>query len=116
VHVDADVELVQMPKWARTTLEDAGVLVIQLILGGIDLISRSIVLHSLPLDHFNPYIFSWFSLQIHSIMARLLEIPFGNMPCRRSMNLSSRNRLGIWFPFPLEGKFLGVDGSTGPRA
>jgi hypothetical protein len=91
-------------------------LVIQPILGGLDLISRSLLLHSLPLNHFPPGIFSWFSLQIHSLMARLLEIPFGNPPCRRSTTPSSRTRLGIWFPFLLGGNLSDADGSTGPRA
>jgi hypothetical protein len=90
-------------------------LVIQLILGGLDLISRSLLLHSLPLNHFPPSIFSWFSLQIHSLMARLLEIPFGNPPCRRSTNISFRTVLWIWFPFLPGGKFSDADGSTGPR-
>jgi hypothetical protein len=40
-------------------------LVIQSILGGLDLILRSLLLHSLPLNHFPPGIFSWFILQIH---------------------------------------------------
>jgi hypothetical protein len=48
-------------------------------------------------------------------MVRLLEIPFGNPPCRRSTNPSSRIKLGIWFPFLQEGKLSGADGSTGPR-
>jgi hypothetical protein len=81
-------------------------LVIQPILGGLDLILRSLLLHSLPLNHFPPGIFSWFSLQIHSLMARLLEIPFGNPPCRRSTTPSSRTRLGIWFPFLLGGNLF----------
>jgi hypothetical protein len=91
-------------------------LVIQPILGGLDLISRSLLFHSLPLNHFHPCIFSWFSLQIHSLMARLLEIPFGNLPCRRSTTPCSTTRLGIWFPFLLEGKLSYADGSTGSRA
>jgi hypothetical protein len=91
-------------------------LVIQPILGGLDLISKSLLLHSLPLNHFLLGIFSWFSLQIHSLMVRLLEIPFGNMPCRRSTTPSSRTRLGIWFPFPLGGNLSYSYGSTGPRA
>jgi hypothetical protein len=37
---------------------------IQLILGGLDLISRSLLLHSLPLNRCHPDIFSWFSLVI----------------------------------------------------
>jgi hypothetical protein len=48
-------------------------------------------------------------------MARLLEIPFGNPPCRRSTTPSSRTRLGIWFPFLLEGNLSDADGSIGPR-
>jgi hypothetical protein len=91
-------------------------LVIQPILGGIDLILGSLLLHSLPLNHLPPSIFSWFSLHIHSLMARLLEIPFGNPPCRRSTTPSSRTKLGIWFPFLLGGNFSDADGSIGPRA
>jgi hypothetical protein len=87
-------------------------LVIQLILGGLNLISRSLLLHSLPLNHFPPGIFSWFSLRIRSLMTRLLEIPFGNLPCRSSTTPSSRTRLRIWFPFLLEGNLSDVDGST----
>jgi hypothetical protein len=45
-------------------------------------------------------------------MVRLLEIPFGNMPCRRSTTPSSRTRLGIWFPFLLGGNLPNADGST----
>jgi hypothetical protein len=91
-------------------------LVIQLILGRLDLISRSLRLHSLPLSHFPPSIFSWFSLHIHGLMARLLEIPFGNLPCRRSTTPSSRTILGIWFPFLLGGNLSDADRSTGPRS
>ena len=90
-------------------------LVIQPILGGLDLILRSLLLHSLPLNHCLRGIFSWFSVQIHSLMARLLEIPFGNPPCRRSTTPSSRTRLGIWFPFLQEGNLSGEIGSTGPK-
>jgi hypothetical protein len=49
-------------------------------------------------------------------MMRLLEIPFGNLPSRRSTTPSSRKILGIWFPFLLGGKLSNVDGSTRPRA
>jgi hypothetical protein len=90
-------------------------LVIQPILGGLDLILRSLLLHSLPLNHCPLGTYSWFSLPIHSLMARLLEIPFGNPPCRRSTTPSSRTRLGIWFPFLLGGNLSYADGSTGPR-
>jgi hypothetical protein len=90
-------------------------LVIQSILGGIDLISRSLLLHSLPLNHFLPDIFSWFSVHIHNVMARLLEIPFGNPPCKRSTTPSSRARLGIQFPFLLGGNLSDAYGSIGPR-
>jgi hypothetical protein len=91
-------------------------LVIQPILGGLDLILRSLLLHSLPMNHFPPSIFSWFSIQIHILMVRLLEIPFGNPPCRRSTTPSSRTRIWIWFLFLMEGNLSGADGSTGPRA
>jgi hypothetical protein len=60
-------------------------------------------------------IFSWFNVHIHSPMVRLLEIPFGNIPWRRSKTPSSRTRLGIWLPFLQEGNLSGEDGSTGPR-
>jgi hypothetical protein len=90
-------------------------LVIQPIPGGLDLISRSLLLHSLPLNHCLRGIFSWFSLQIHSLMARLLEIHFGNPPCRRSTTPSLRTRLGIYFPFLLGGNLSDADGSIGPR-
>jgi hypothetical protein len=90
-------------------------LVIQLILGGLDMISRNLLLHSLPLNHCHPVIFSWFIIHIHCLMARLLEIPVGNPSCRRSTNPSLRTKLGIWFPFLMEGKLSGVDGSTRPR-
>jgi hypothetical protein len=90
-------------------------LVIQPILGGLDLISRSLLLHSLPLNHCLPSIFSWFSLQIHSLMVRLLEILFGNPPCRRITTPSSRTRLEIWFPFLLGRNLSNTDESTGPR-
>jgi hypothetical protein len=90
-------------------------LVIQLILGVLDLISRSLLLHSLPLNHFPLDIFSWFSLHIHSLMARLLEIHFGNPPYRRSTTPSLRTKLGIWFPFLLGGNLSDEDGSIGPR-
>jgi hypothetical protein len=85
-----------------------------MILGGIDMVSMSLLLYSLPLNGFHLEIFSWFSLQIHILMERLLEIHFGNLTCRRSRTPSSRPRLGIWFPFLQEGKFSGVDGSRGP--
>jgi hypothetical protein len=91
-------------------------LVIEAILGGIDIILRSLLLHSLPLDHFHPYIFSWFSLQIHSIMVKLLEIRFGNQPRRSITTPSLRTKLRIWFPFLLGGNLSDVDGSTRPRA
>jgi hypothetical protein len=90
-------------------------LVIQSILGRLDLILRSLLLHSLPLNHCPPVIFSWFSLQIHSLMVRLLEIPFGNLPCRRSTTPSSRIRIGIWVPFLLGGNLSDENGSTRPR-
>jgi hypothetical protein len=91
-------------------------LVIQPILGGLDMISRSLMLHSLPLNHCPLGIFYSFSLQIHSLMERLLEIPFGNLPCRRTTTPSSRTRLGIWFPLLLGRNLSDADGSTGPRA
>ena len=91
-------------------------LVIQPIQGRLDMISRSLLLHSLPLNHCPPGIFSWFSLPIHSLMVRLLEIPFGNFPCRRSTTPSLRTKLGIWFPFLLGRKLVSADGYTGPRA
>ena len=90
-------------------------LVIQPTLGGLNLILRSLMLHSLPLNHFPPAIFSWFSLQMHSLMVRLLEIPFGNPLCKRSASPSSRTRIGIWFPFLLGGNLSDADESTGPR-
>jgi hypothetical protein len=90
-------------------------LVIQMILGGLDMILRSLLFQSLPLNHFPLGIFSWFSLSIHSLMARLLEIPFGNQPYRRSRTHSLRSRLGIWFPFLLGENLSDANGSTGPR-
>jgi hypothetical protein len=91
-------------------------LVIQMIVGGLNLISRSLLFHSLPLNHFPLGIFSWFNLQIHGLMARLLEIPFGNPPCRRIKTPSSRTKLWIWLPFLLVGNFSDANGSIGPRA
>jgi hypothetical protein len=85
------------------------------ILGGIDMISRSLMLHSFPLNHFPPRIFSWFILQIHSLMARWMEIHFENLPCRRSTTPSPRTRLGIYFPFLQGGNLSNAYGSTGPR-
>jgi hypothetical protein len=88
------------PSGTRLLFEMQEILLgIQLILGGLNLILRSLLLHSLPLNRCHPWMFSWFSLQIHSPMARLLEIHFGNLPCRRSTTPSSRTRLWIWFPF-----------------
>jgi hypothetical protein len=49
-------------------------------------------------------------------MMRLLEIRFGNLPCRRSTTPSSRTRIGIWFPFLLGGNLSEADGSIVPRA
>jgi hypothetical protein len=89
---------------------------ILLILGGLDLILRSLLFHRLPLNRFHPSIFYWFILQIHSPMMRLLEISFGNPPCKRSTTPSLRIELGIWFPFLQEGNLLGADGSTRPIA
>jgi hypothetical protein len=104
------------PSGHRLVFKIQGIsLVIQPILGGLDLISRSLLLHSLPLNHYLLGIFSWFILQVHSLMVRLLEIPFGNPPCRRSTTPSSRTILGIWFPFLLGGNLSDVDGSIGPR-
>jgi hypothetical protein len=88
---------------------------IHMILGGLDLILRSLLLHSLPLNRCRLRIFSWFILQIHSHMARLLDIPFGNLPCMRSKIPSLRTRIWIWFPFLQEGNLSGEYGSTGPR-
>jgi hypothetical protein len=91
-------------------------LVIHPILGGLDLILRSLLAHSLPPNHFPLGIFSWFSIHIHNLMERILEIPFWNLPCWRSANPSSRNIIGIWFPFLLGGILSYADGSIGPRA
>jgi hypothetical protein len=103
------------PSWHILIFRMQGILlVIESILRGLDLISRSLLLHSLPLNHFPLGIFSWFSLQIQSLMARLLEIPFGNLPCRRSTTPSSRTRLRIWFPFLMGGNLSDADGSIGP--
>jgi hypothetical protein len=117
VHADADVEPEKRPKWAKTTLQDAG----DLVGDPADTRRTRSDFEEPPLaltstEPMPPRIFSWFSLQIHSPMARLLEIPFGNPPCRRSTTPSSRTRLGIWFPFLQEGNLSGADGSTGPRA
>jgi hypothetical protein len=90
-------------------------LVIKPILGGLCLILRSLLFHLLPLNHFPLGIFSCFNLQIHSIMKRLLEIPFGNLPCKRSTTTSSRTRIGIQFPCLLEVILSYADGSTRPR-
>jgi hypothetical protein len=75
-------------------------LVIQPILGGLDLILRSLLLHSLPLNHFLPGIFSWFSFQIHSLMARLLEIPFGNLTMQEEYNSLLENQTWDLVPLP----------------
>jgi hypothetical protein len=48
-------------------------------------------------------------------MVRLLEIPFGNHPFRRSTTPSSRTRLGIWFSFLLGVNLSDAYGSTRPR-
>jgi hypothetical protein len=105
------------PSGPRLLFRMQGILlVIWLILGGIDLILRSLLFHSLPLNHVHPCIFSWFSLKIHSLMARLLKIPFGNQPCRRITTPSLRTRLGIWFPFLLEGNLLSAYGYIRKRA
>jgi hypothetical protein len=103
-HPDAYAEPVKRPKWHILIFRMQGILLlIQLILGGLDLFSRSLLFHSLPLNHFPPEIFSWFNIHIHSLMVRLLEIHFGNPPCRRSKTPSSRTKIGIWFTFLLEG-------------
>jgi hypothetical protein len=99
------------PSGPRLLFNMQGILlVIQFTLGGLNLISRSLLFPSLPLNHCHPGIFSWFSLHIRSLMERLLEIHFGNPPCKRSTTLSSRTRLGIRFPFVLEGNLLGANG------
>jgi hypothetical protein len=55
VHPDANAELEQSPKWTRTTLQDAGDLIgYPLILGGLNLILRSLLLHSPPLNLMPP--------------------------------------------------------------
>jgi hypothetical protein len=117
VHVDADAEPEPRPKWAKTTLQDVEDLV------GDPTDTRrtqsdleSLLLNSFPLNLCHPCIFYWFSLQIHSLMVRLLELPFGNPPCSWSTTPSSSTRLGIWFPFLQEGNLSGADGSIGPRA
>jgi hypothetical protein len=116
-HPDAVAELEQRPKWAHTTIQDAGDLV-----GDPTGTSRTQYNFEEPpvaltaLNHFLPGIFSWLSLQIHSLMVRLLEIPFGNLQCRMSTTPSSRTRLGIWFPFLLGGNLSDAYGSIGPRA
>jgi hypothetical protein len=81
-------------------------LVIQPILGGLNLILRSLLWNSLPLNHFPPSIFSWFSIQIQSLMVRLLEIPFRNLPCRRSTTTSSINQTWDMVPLPSGRKFF----------
>jgi hypothetical protein len=64
------------PSGLRLLFEMQGILLgIQIMLGGIDLISRSLLFYSLPLNSCHPGIFSWFSLHIYIHMARLLEIP-----------------------------------------
>jgi hypothetical protein len=115
-HPDAVAESEQRPKWASTTLQDAG----DLIGDPIDTRRTRSDFEEPPFaltakNHCPLGIFSLFSLQIHSLMARLLEIPFGNPPCR-STNPSSRTILGIWFPFLLGRNFSDADGSIGPRA
>jgi hypothetical protein len=116
VHADAYAELEPRPKWAKTTLQDAG----DLVGDPADTRRTRSDLEEPPLsltatELMPPSIFSWFNLQIHSPMVRLLEIPFGNLPCKRSTTPSLRTRLGIWFPFLQEGNLSGVDGSIGPR-
>jgi hypothetical protein len=45
----------------------------------------------------------------------LLAIHYGKQPCRRSMTLFVRIRLGIWFHFYQEGNLLDENGSIGPK-
>jgi hypothetical protein len=88
---------------------------IKLILGGLDLILRSLLLYSPQLENFHSRIVSWFTLQIHSLMARLMEISFGNPSWRRRKTPSLRTKLGIQFPFLLERNFSGENGYKRPR-
>jgi hypothetical protein len=91
VHPNADVEPQQRPKWAQTTLEDVGDLV-----GDPTETRRTRSDFEDPpiaLTATEPFLSTHiFLVQIHSLMERLLEIPFGNLPCRGSTIPSSRTR------------------------
>jgi hypothetical protein len=84
-------------------------------LGGLAQSLLSLLLPSLPLNQCHPNIVIWFSLLIHSLMLRLLGIPLGSPPWRRSITPSSRTRPGIWSPFLQEGNLSDANGSTRPR-
>jgi hypothetical protein len=106
VHADAYAEPELRPKWEQLLFRMQGIHwdLVDTRRTRYDFEEPLIALTSTEPCH--PGIFSWFSLQIHSPMARLLEIPFGNPPCRRSTTPSLRTRLGIWFPFLLGRKLV----------
>lgn len=75
----------------------------------------SLLSPSLLLNQCHPRIVIWFSFLIRSLVLRLLGIPLGNLPWRRSITPSSRTRPRIWSPFLQEGNLSDANGSTGPR-
>ena len=82
VHPDADAELEQRPKWAHTTLQDIGDLVGDLTNNRMtrsDFEEPPLALTATkPLLPRHLFLFHCLD---HSLMERLLEIPFGNLQC-----------------------------------
>jgi hypothetical protein len=116
MHADVDVELDMRPKWANTTLQDAGDLVgdpVKTRRTQSDCKEPPLSVTSTELILSRHIFLVWYSYP--RSYGEAARNPFWDPPCRRSTTPSLRTKLRIWFPFLQERNLSGADGSTGPR-
>jgi hypothetical protein len=81
------------------------ILVIQLTLGGLDLISRILLLHSMPLNHFHPDIFLVYSSG-PQYYGEVVGYPFWESAMQEEYNSLLENQTWDLVPLPSGRKFV----------